>query len=375
MEVLRMKVVLIVWTLVPLSFPATRPMTENSPAPGLAEAIDAATANPSPGSTKPAQTTVGARKSAISGSVVDQSGQPLANASVYLRTASSGGPNRTEWTDDDGKFQFSGLLPGVFAISARVPTHYLDSADDQPVYVRAGASIKLRMIKGGIITGKVTNLSGEPLISATVKPTRIRDQEGKTASGGPGMREFVTDDRGVYRIYGLPPGSYVVSVGGSRGFQQKPYDVNAPTYYPSSTRDTASEVVVRDGQETAGMDIKYRDEPGYRVSGTVAGIPGSPGPGYAGTGISLTNVKSGSIESYTSVQNYDANKGFIFYGVPDGVYDLTASRTGGREDGLGSSPQRITVKGSDVTGVQLSLAPLGKITGQLVLDPVPEGTK
>src|SRR5262249_1904045 len=27
------------------------------------------------------------------------------------------------------------------------------------------------------------------------------------------------------------------------------------------------------------------------------------------------------------------------------------------------------------TGVQLSLAPLGKITGQLVLDPVPEGTK
>src|SRR5262249_56600052 len=101
-------------------------------------------------------------------------------------------PNRTEWTDDDGRFQFSGLFPGVFVISARVVTHYLDSADDQPVYVRTGGLIKLRMVKGGIITGEGSNLSGGALIVASVKPPRIRGQEGKEASRGAGQRGILS---------------------------------------------------------------------------------------------------------------------------------------------------------------------------------------
>jgi hypothetical protein len=129
------------------------------------------------------------------------------------------------------------------------------------------------------------------------------------------------------------------------------------------------------GQETSGIDIKYRDEPGYRVSGTVSGIPGSSGPIYSGTGVSLTNVKTGFVEANTSVSANEPNKSFIFYGVPDGEYDVMALRIGGREDGLASSPLRIKVKGSDVTGLGLTLAPLGKITGQVTLDPIPEGLK
>jgi len=233
------------------------------------------------------------------------------------------------------------------------------------------------MIKGGILTGKVTGPSGEPLIAAAVKPTRVRDQEGSQVKGGNTSREFQTDDRGVYRIYGLPPGSYVVAVGGGRNYgQQKPYDLNAPTYFPSSTRDTAAEVVVTAGQETSGIDIRYRDDPGYRVSGTVSGIPaaGSSGIMYWGTSVSLTSVKTGFIEANTSVSSNDSNKSFIFYGVPDGEYDLMATR-GGRDEQLASPARRIVVKGSDVTGLELALAPLGKISGQVNLDPIPEGQR
>jgi hypothetical protein len=310
--------------------------------------------------------------------VLDQSGQALANAAVYLSTVGSGfGPTRTEWTDDAGKFQFSNLSSGVFNVWVRVPTHYTDTPDDQPIYVRAGESIKVRMIRGGILTGKVTGPSGEPLIAAAVKPTRVRDQEGSLLKGGNTSRESQTDDRGVYRIYGLPPGSYVVSVGGGRNYgQKKPYDLNAPTYFPSSTRDTAAEVVVTAGQETSGIDIRYRDDPGYRVSGTVSGIPaaGSSGIMYWGTSVSLTSVKTGFIEANTSVSSNDSNKSFIFYGVPDGEYDLMAAR-GGRDEQFASPARRIVVKGSDVTGLELALAPLGKISGQVNLDPIPEGQK
>jgi hypothetical protein len=194
----------------------------------------AATVDLTPGSANHAQASEAARRLMITGAVLDQSGQALANAAVYLSGLGSRiGGNRTEWTDDDGKFQFSNLSSGVFTVFVRVPTHYTDSPDGQPIYVRAGDSIKIRMIKGGIVTGKVTGPSGEPLIAAPVKPTRIRDQEGSLTKGGGPSREFLTDDRGIYRIYGLPPGSYVVSVGGGRNYgQQKPYDLNAPTYFP-----------------------------------------------------------------------------------------------------------------------------------------------
>jgi len=372
-----MKLILILYLSVVWCVPP-RPVTGT---PGLADPLpadDVETAGPASGSTAGRQSAEAARKSTISGTVVDQSGQPLANVALYLRGVAPGsepGTVKTEWSDDNGRFQFSGLLPGVFTIFTRATTHYPDWPDDQRTYLRTGESIKIRMIKGGIITGKVSSMSGEPIIAAAVTPTRVRDQEGKTLSGGFGFREFTTDDRGVYRIYGLPPGSYLVSVRGSRGFSHKPYDFNVPTYYPSSTRDTASEVLVTDGQETQDIDIRYRDEPGHRVSGIVSGIPGSVGLSYVGTGISLTNAKTGLVEATSYVQGNDPKGAFIFNGIPDGVYDLTATRTGAREDGLASSPHRITVKGADVTGLQLALGPLGKISGQLVLDPVPEGIR
>ena len=64
---------------------------------------------------------------------------------------------------------------------------------------------------------------------------------------------------------------------------------------------------------------------------------------------------------------------FAFYGVPDGEYDLTAERLeGDRSDKLGSEPRRVTVRGADVTGVELRLSPRAAIEGKVVLDPLPQ---
>ena len=74
----------------------------------------------------------------------------------------------------------------------------------------------------------------------------------------------MTDDRGYYRLYGLPPGSYVVAAGGPGQYfgSVNPFANDAPTYAPASTRDTAAEVMVRSDQEVTA-DIRYRGEPGH----------------------------------------------------------------------------------------------------------------
>jgi hypothetical protein len=74
-----------------------------------------------------------------------------------------------------------------------------------------------------------------------------------------------------------------------------------------------------------------------------------------------------------------AMRGFVFNGLSDGEYDLLAQET---LSAPGSSTvtfaysqsKRITVKGADVSGVELMTRPLGSISGEILLEPskVPE---
>ncbi len=44
----------------------------------------------------------------------------------------------------------------------------------------------------------------------------------------------------------------------------------------------------------------------------------------------------------------------------------------GRDDGLGSQPRRVTVRGADVAGIELKLSPRATIAGKVVLEPIPQ---
>jgi hypothetical protein len=123
---------------------------------------------------------------------------------------------------------------------------------------------------------------------------------------------------------------------------------------------------VRSGEETSGVDIRYRGEAGHIVSGTVTG---AIAPNPTTTSINLTQIVNG-VPQGNSYSRQDPNKeSFTFYGVAPGDYDLTAQCVIGPGETVFAEPRRITVKDTDVTGIELITKPLGSIGGHITFEP------
>ena len=308
----------------------------------------------------------------ITGRVFNDSGQPLAGATVSVRSAGIVAfTNRTAQTNSEGSFQVTGLDNGLYYVSAFSAAFVVPivDPDDIPRTYRVGDSVRLELARGGVITGTVTNANSEPVIGVRVRALMVKDATGKELKGRFAGQERQTDDRGMYRIYGLQSGSYIVFAGGN-GNQFSTLnatDFDAPTYAPSSTRDTASEVQVRSGDETT-VDIRYRYEQGHSISGTVKSVATN------GASVNLSQASGAFTMIGSSFQPMGA-KGFVFNGIADGEYTLTASEALSQlnnnvfPDMAMSDPLRVTVKGGDVTGVELIPKALAAIAGKITLEP------
>jgi hypothetical protein len=311
----------------------------------------------------------------ITGRVTGDDGRPVADIQVFIYGAYSSSSPRSTVTDAGGRFQFKDLQPGLYSLRATTPA-YVQLADEnanpfEPKYLRPGDTTQLTMVKGGVITGSVLNAQGEPVVSAMVRALRVRDAQGRRIAMDSAFAGLprMTDDRGVYRIYGLQPGSYIVMVGGGNPFYMgmpNIYQNESPTYYPSATRDTAAEVPVRAGEEATGIDIRYRGERGHTISGSVAGVPKTPG--RFGVNVLLTRAGTGTFETQAFVIEAGGRYVFTLSGVADGEYEIAAQGYFDRNDFTAAQPKRVTVRGSDITGVELALAPLANITGRITLE-------
>jgi hypothetical protein len=315
----------------------------------------------------------------ITGRVVTEDGTGLPNVGVFLtvisresRVTSVGSRNQAS-TDIDGNFKFTGLTSGSYTVNATIARGYFQKrapvAEGQvPTYYHPGDNVTITMIKGGVITGRVSNLAGDPLIGAQVSALMVRDVDGKKVRTSGFGRPRHTDDRGVYRIYGLMPGTYIVftQTTGAGPFPT-PYDGEVPTYHPSSTQDTAAEVTVTSGGEASGVDIRHRGERGRVISGVISGAVAEAAPAAS---ITLFNLREEASAGSIYIQP-GGPRGFAFRGLPDGEYVLTA-RTNNEESNLASAPRRVSLSGRDVAGLDLKLLPLGSISGRIVVESLPE---
>ncbi len=279
----------------------------------------------------------------------------------------AGGTQMTS-CDAEGNFKVAGLSQGVYSLLARSPGYV--TTQHQSLKYRIGESAIIHLVRGGVITGRVIDEFGEPVVGVRVLANRVRNPEGKADTGAAAMNEMnssrMTDDRGVYRIFGLEPGAYVIGIngasamfGGFGGARREP-----PTYHPSSPRGSAVEINLRGAEEVTGIDIRSRTGRGRSISGTVSGETQGEGL-FNGVAVMLR----GADKHLAGMATLMGSQSFSLRGVEDGEYELSAIRFNESMDFALSAPRRVTVRGDDLSGIELKLLKLGSISGRVVIEP------
>ena len=311
---------------------------------------------------------------AISGRVVTEDGQPVPRAIVNITASGKTDRRVTISADDEGKFRADGLDAAPYVVSATAPGYVVcprsKDGGRQAGFNYIGEVVIVSMIKGGVITGRVVNGAGEPVVDIPVIAERVRDEEGRLLPApekNVTISQRQTDDHGVYRWYGLAPGSYVIYAGGPGGSSTRPtpFEGRMSIYHPSATRDTAAEITVHGGEVMSGIDIRYRIERGFIISGKITGVPTTGGSAQ----VLLLKAGADLVIATTSPQPSGLENPYIIYGAPNGEFEIIAARDfSGDENAFASSPRRVVVNGRDVGGIDLSLAPLASIAGGVTIE-------
>jgi hypothetical protein len=328
----------------------------------------------------------------VSGIVVSAEAQPrpLRRARVTIH-----GPSlqfgRTAITKDDGTFAFTGLPAGRYTVAA-MKDAYVTMNHGARRWLQPGTGIQLgagetqsltlRLPRGGVITGVVTDVDGQPAqgIGVTALYRRFVGPIGDRRLAPAGVSASPTDERGVYRIFGLPAGEYIVTAQSQmrvaglpasgmrvvKAGEVSPRDLSlAPVFYPGTTDVArASRVTVNAGEERSGIDMQLQYVPMASVSGVVSVTPGTTPP-------SVTMARLGEIVSPEGTRSAraDAEGRFTFAGIPPGQYILFA-----RGPAQWASAE-IAVDGDDITNVGLSMQPSLTIAGRLAFEgsrPAPD---
>lgn len=300
----------------------------------------------------------------------------LPAAGYTIRATTTGNmPAPNGFIQNSSGFPIGSYLAGGFGQQAPAgPLRQLVLADGQRT-----ATADIKMWRGSVLAGAVTDDAGDPLVDVIVGAARV-SSDGRLTNG-PTAR---TDDLGRYRLSALQPGRYVVFVpqmltisplaavervmnqmqdllakqpagtampvipqlvgvrvgdalystmpqGMMTGGVAPRIDGNATlvfptTFYPSATTlDVDGAVAVKAGEERDGVDVAVRPVRTASVSGTITadGVPAPQGleihvmPGGSGDA-SLFEVARGAT---------DAAGRFTFPAIPIGSYTILAQNS------------------------------------------------
>jgi protocatechuate 3,4-dioxygenase beta subunit len=210
-----------------------------------------------------------ARRCPVAGTVVNaMTGAPVNKASVKLFQLAEGSESAvvgsySATTDASGRFQtrvergryamlvvrngYAKLTMGMAGTSKPASIVSLACTD--------ATELRFLMTPQGVIAGTVVDEDNEPLANAMVEAFNYRSgaQAGRVRAASAAR----TDDRGKYRIFGISPGRYYVSVRiqdspGNGGLTaEEPQTSYVPTYYPGTNHaSAATPIPVVGGQES-----------------------------------------------------------------------------------------------------------------------------
>ena len=300
------------------------------------------------------------------------SGNPIRRALVRVTSQDGRGGGMTQ-TDADGRFEIKELLGGRYTLSV-TKAGYVSMSYGQRRPEQQGTVLEITdgtvvdkiafsLPRGGVVTGAVMDEFGDPVAGAQVNVLRFRYVNGArrlTPSGGGS-----TDDRGMFRVYGLVPGDYFLSAAlrapqqmmmGPTSLTSTPVDGYAPTYYPGTPNPSeATRITVRAAQETSNISLALIASRLSSVSGraiTSANAPVVQGivmlmpadPMSAGMAMGMSNAMT------------RADGTFQLLGVAPGTYNLTLRPRGMPAADAEFASLRLTVGADNLDNVLLVTA-------------------
>jgi Carboxypeptidase regulatory-like domain len=347
-----------------------------------------------------------AQQASISGRILsDADGRPIARAAVTL-SGGAEGPTLVTVVDTSGSFAFTGLPAGLFTLTASKPA-YLTMAYGQttpgrgagvPVSIAEGqqvAGLTWKLPRGGVISGRVVDAGGRPMRDVPIVLMQYRDVNGRRTLNSVTCCTWpVSDDEGLYRVYGivpgdylvsaLPPGSYVYIASGPWGSSREirwidademrwaleqlaapravggrpPPGLEPPAgqtvaygrlFYPGALDDAdAATLSIGAGEERTGIDVAMRLYPTARLDLTILGPDSQPAVNPRVTMGGATSSNGSATRTFRNL-------------VP-GRHTISAVTT---NPPLWGSID-VAVNGTDLPDVVLRLQPAPSISGRVV---------
>jgi hypothetical protein len=277
----------------------------------------------------------------ITGTVVDESGNPLGGAKLLLSQDlgddSAQGPRRrlvsAAETDREGRFELAGLAPGRFRLAA-LSSGFLPETGPRITLVEGegieGIEIVLR--RGAVIEGRISIPDGSPAAGAKVVVLDTEEESGLGLVGRPGA---VSDREGRYEIGGVSEGDHTV-LADLNGFQPARGQIRV---------------------EAGANRLDLRLEEGFEVSGRVSG-PEGPVPGAV---LRLLPQQEGSTAPFPGSTGSDG--AFRFPAVAEGRYRVEVEKPG---YAMASTSLEVQVEGAPVTNLEVKLERGGAVAGRIL---------
>jgi protocatechuate 3,4-dioxygenase beta subunit len=354
------------------------------------------------------------RTASVSGRVTI-AGKPAVNAKVVITEVndrpapgnqgfaidlqgSGAGEDYVVLTDAEGRYRVTNLPEGKYEAHVSIGGCVREKPSpneslNESLSLSEGAlreNVDFALVRGGVITGRVTDADGRPLIARAVS-LQVVDEGGQKRDARiqeiPNwmmtLNMFQTDDRGVYRIFGLRAGRYVVSSGGDSNMAFVTGAEYARVWHPDATDQNQAKVIeVAAGGEVTGVDIRLGvAKKTYEASGRV--VDDETGKPIAGASVTYTKSEgSGAIVDFGlpgATPKTDEQGNFHFIGLTPGQYrlslaDFTSFLTGGGS-GYYSEGAKFEIQSADVAGVEIRAKRGATISGVAVIEDADQSAK
>ena len=315
----------------------------------------------------------------ISGTVTLK-GKGTAGIAIAVRSANGANSRSAIYqvkTDQEGHYRISNVLAGSYEVSPNAPGFVVSMrSGSAAIIVAEGETIddvNFSLTKGAVITGRITNSEGQPLVEQGVAllPVDNNNQSFRNQNMGFGQPNM-TDDRGIYRIFGLPQGKYKVSVGQSADSLSPGSSRRGSirqTFYPGVNDFSKAAIVeVSEGGEAKNIDITVDandNSQRFAVTGRIVdGVSGEP---VSNLNLGLQRTAVDHSESVSGGFLSSDNQGqFKIEGLSPGKYGIFIESAPNSD--LRADPVAFEIIDANVDGIVIKTVRGASVSGQIFLE-------